>query len=101
MTRIEAAGIINAIKCSMVTTPKEHEALTMAECVLFKAEPVKHGRWILCTKTGMPLTEYGRCQGEKWFGYKCSECNAIYKGNALMESPYCQRCGAKMDEVEP
>ena len=65
-----------------------------------EAEPIKHGRWIPCIKTGMPLTEYGRCQGEKWFGYKCSECNAIYKGNALTESPYCQRCGAKMDLTE-
>ena len=65
-----------------------------------KAEPTKHGRWFPCTKTGMPLTEYGRRQGEKWFGYKCSECNTIYKGNALTESPYCQRCGAKMDLTE-
>lgn len=61
-------------------------------------EPVRHGHWIPCTKTGMPLTEYGRRQGEKWFGYKCSECNTIYKGNALTESPYCQHCGSKMDE---
>ena len=81
-------------------THDEVAALMTACCNLCTNKPVKHGRWVPCTKTGMPLTEYGRHQGEKWFGYKCSECNMIYKGNALTESPYCQHCGAKMDEVE-
>lgn len=54
------------------------------------------GKWIECTKSGMPLTEYGRMTGEKWYGFKCSLCNYIYKGNALIESPYCQKCGAAM-----
>lgn len=58
----------------------------------------KHkGKWVECTKSGMPLTEYGRMMGEKWYGFKCSQCNFIYKGNALIESPYCQKCGAKME----
>ena len=56
------------------------------------------GKWIECTKSGMPLTEYGRMMGEKWYGFKCSRCKYIYKGNALVESPYCQECGAKMDK---
>ena len=55
------------------------------------------GKWIECTKSGMPLTEYGRIMGEKWYGFKCSRCNYIYKGNALVESPYCQECGARME----
>lgn len=50
--------------------------------------------WIECTKSGMPLTEYGRMTGEKWYGFKCSQCNFIYKGNALIDSPFCQKCGA-------
>ncbi len=54
------------------------------------------GEWIECTKSGMPLTEYGRMTGEKWYGFKCSQCNFIYKGNALIESPFCQKCGANM-----
>ncbi len=54
------------------------------------------GEWIECTKSGMPLTEYGRMMGEKWYGFKCSRCKFIYKGNALVESPFCQKCGAKM-----
>ena len=54
------------------------------------------GKWVECTKSGMPLTEYGRMTGEKWYGYKCSLCNFIYKGNALIESPFCQKCGADM-----
>lgn len=56
------------------------------------------GEWIPCTKSGMPLTEQGRLSGEKWYGFKCSnpECNYIYKGNALTESPFCQKCGADM-----
>lgn len=61
--------------------------------------PLKpQGEWIECTKSGMPLTEYGRMTGEKWYGFKCSQCNFIYKGNALIESPFCQKCGAKMKE---
>ncbi len=54
------------------------------------------GKWIECTKSGMPLTEYGRMTGEKWYGFKCSQCNFIYKGNALVECPFCQKCGADM-----
>lgn len=54
------------------------------------------GEWIECTKSGMPLTEYGRMTGEKWYGFKCSRCKFIYKGNALIESPFCQKCGADM-----
>ena len=56
------------------------------------------GEWIPCTKSGMPLTEQGRLSGEKWYGFKCSnpKCNYIYKGNALTESPFCQKCGADM-----
>ena len=61
---------------------------------------ISHGKWIECTKSGMPLTEYGRMMGEKWYGFKCSRCKYIYKGNALVESPYCQECGAKMDGGE-
>ena len=78
MTTREAARIINAIKCSMVTTPEEHEALTIAERVLWKAEPVKHGRWI-------------------WLdGVRCSICNHKLQTSGLPS--YCPNCGAKMDE---
>lgn len=54
------------------------------------------GEWTPCTKNGLPLTELGRREGQKWYGYKCSECNFIYKGNALIESPFCQNCGCRM-----
>lgn len=56
----------------------------------------KEGEWIPCTKEGLPLTELGRKEKQKWYGYKCSKCNFIYKGNALTESPFCQNCGKKM-----
>ena len=58
------------------------------------------GKWIPCTKGGLPLTELGRREGQKWYGYKCSKCNFIYKGNALTESPFCQNCGARMKGAE-
>lgn len=61
-----------------------------------KKDHRQQGEWIECTKSGMPLTEYGRMTGEKWYGFKCSRCKYIYKGNALIESPYCQKCGADM-----
>lgn len=68
------------------------------EKLLDKERP--KGKWIECTKSGMPLTEYGRMMGEKWYGFKCSRCKYIYKGNALIESPYCQKCGVKMERNE-
>ena len=40
------------------------------------------GEWIPCTKSGLILTELMRREGQKWYGYKCSECNRIHKGNA-------------------
>ena len=57
------------------------------------------GEWIPCTKGGLPLTELGRRERQKWYGYKCSKCNFIYKGNALTESPFCQNCGARMEKI--
>lgn len=53
------------------------------------------GEWVPCTKEGLPLTEYlCRYEAQKWYGYKCSHCTFIYKGNALTQSPYCQKCGS-------
>ena len=60
-------------------------------------EPQRIGRWIPCTKNGLPLSEMAYREGHKWYGYKCSNCNFIYKGNALTESPYCKKCGARME----
>ena len=54
------------------------------------------GKWIPCTKEGLPLLELMIREGGKWYGFKCSNCNSIYKGNALIESPFCQKCGADM-----
>lgn len=59
-------------------------------------EPVRHGKWLPCTKQGLILTELERRKGQKWYGFKCNKCGHIYKGNALRECPYCQNCGAKM-----
>lgn len=56
----------------------------------------KTGEWIHCTKEGLALTELMRREGKKWYGYRCTNCNFIYKGNALTESRYCQGCGANM-----
>ena len=58
------------------------------------------GEWIPCTKRGLPLTELGRRERQEWYGYKCSKCNFIYKGNALTESPFCQNCGADMKGID-
>ena len=61
------------------------------------AELVRHATWIPCAKSGLELTELMRKEGIKWYGFKCSACNHIRKGNALMEAIYCEHCGAKMD----
>ena len=62
-----------------------------------QAEPVKHGEWVPCTKKGLILSELIRAEDvAKWYGYKCSECNYIHKGNALVEYNFCPNCGAKM-----
>ena len=59
------------------------------------AEPVRHGAWLPCDKKGYILTETALRNGGQWYGYKCSECNNIYHGNALTK--YCPNCGAKMN----
>lgn len=63
-------------------------------------EAVKHGEWIPCSKSGLPLSEQMCREGVKWYGYKCSVCNNIRKGNALREAKYCEECGARMDKDE-
>ena len=57
-------------------------------------------KWIPCDKKGLPITETSRKSGVKWYGYKCSECNFIYHGNALTQSPYCQNCGVELENTE-
>lgn len=61
-------------------------------------EPFKRGEWIPCARSGLPLSEQMCREGVKWYGYKCSVCNNIRKGNALKEAKYCEECGARMDE---
>lgn len=62
------------------------------------AESVRHGKWIPCAKSGLVLTEQMRAEGIRWYGFKCSACNFIRKGNAPREANYCECCGARMDE---
>lgn len=62
------------------------------------AEPVRHGKWIPCAKSGLILSEQMRREGIRWYGFKCSACNYVRKGNALREANYCPNCGARMDE---
>jgi len=77
----------------------KEDALYILES-LPSAEP-KAGEWIPCTKNGLLLTELIRKESvEKWYGYKCSECNYIHKGNALIEYRYCPNCGARMNGGE-
>ena len=74
----------------------KYEAITKISD-LPSAQPQRTGRWIPCTNNGLPLSEMAYREGQKWYGYKCSNCNFIYKGNALIESPYCKKCGARME----
>jgi rubredoxin len=75
----------------------EQGYLNAIECIEEEpsAEP-KRGKWMPCTKSGMIASELVLAQGGKWYGFKCSECGFIYKGNALTESAYCPNCGADM-----
>ena len=62
-----------------------------------QAEPERpKGEWIPCTKNGICLTELMRKEGQAWYGYKCSKCSHIHKGNALTECNFCPNCGADM-----
>ena len=77
----------------------------VAECLdeiedLPSAQPVRHGKWHPCDKKGYILTETALRDGRRWYGYKCSECNDIYHGNALKKCKYCSNCGARMDGTE-
>ena len=62
------------------------------------AVPVRHGKWIPCAKSGLILTEQLRREGIRWYGFKCSVCNFVRKGNAPIEANYYECCGARMDE---
>lgn len=62
-----------------------------------ETDPVRHGKWIPCAKRGLILTEQMRKEGIRWYGFKCSACNFVRKGNAPREANYCECCGARMD----
>lgn len=62
------------------------------------AKPVRHAKWIPCAKSGLILTEQMRKEGIRWYGFKCSACNSVRKGNAPRDASYCECCGARMDE---
>ena len=68
------------------------------DCLFIEAEEPKRGEWIPCTKSGLALTELMRREGQKWYGYRCSNCDHIYKGNALTDCNFCPNCGADMRE---
>lgn len=51
------------------------------------AEPVRHGKWYV-----IPLTTLGK-NPITFRMYRCSEC----KSTAYEKTPYCAKCGAKMD----
>lgn len=81
---------VNGIIC---VEPKDIKKMPTVD-----AEPVRHGAWLPCDKKGYILTETALRDGRRWYGYKCSECNDIYHGNAFTK--YCPTCGAKMDGTE-
>lgn len=73
-----------------------HDMLDIIKAV--DAVPVRHGKWIPCAKSGLILTEQMRKEGIRWYGFKCSACNFVRKGNAPRDANYCECCGARMDE---
>lgn len=73
-----------------------HTEKDVIRLLSLNSKEVKHGEWLPCNKNGLILTELTRQQGEKFYGYKCSNCNHIYHGNALIECSFCQKCGADM-----
>ena len=86
LNRVPSADVVER-NCRVIVRPNPNGNLDI--------EPLrKRGEWIPCTKEGISLTEQIRKEGAKWYGYKCSECGYIYKGNALREADYCQKCGA-------
>lgn len=92
MTREEAIQVLNMVEAYGLADEAKHVAIEALE-----QEPVKYGEWVPCTKNGLILNELIRAEDvAKWYGYKCSECNYIHKGNALVEYNYCPNCGADM-----
>ena len=87
MSREEAIKIIERARVVVLGNSEYNKAMSMAIEAL-KAEPVKHGRWVL-----------GR-NGD----YYCSECDrmmlGVYAGTKFENvQPYwCGYCGAKMDK---
>lgn len=95
MTNSEAIAVLMEHKRYVHENSVPDQALDMGIKAL-KNERMK-GRWMPCAKNGLILTELMREEGvAKWYGYKCSKCNYIHKGNALIEYSYCPNCGADM-----
>lgn len=62
-----------------------------------EAEPVRHGRWMLCENQNQDDVDNGN-----YFHfalYVCSNCNHSDIHAKTAEVPFCWFCGAKMDEV--
>ena len=98
---IDADREIRELETMVVEGETFITAVEFAKSILLNAptmdaEPVRHGMWLPCDKKGYILTEVELRDGRRWYGYKCSECNNIYHGNALTN--YCPNCGAKMDK---
>ena len=104
MTREECMIFLRQVKHVLLRSKSwldnTHKPIQQAFDMAIEAlEGQRTGYWIPCTKEGLYLSDMMRREGKRWYGYKCSECGFIYKGNALTESPVCQSCGRKM-EVE-
>lgn len=91
--------------CQRIRKPRNGETAvfldvraTVEKQPTIDAETVRHGKWIPCAKSGLILTEQMRKEGIRWYGFKCSACNFVRKGNAPRDANYCECCGARMDE---
>lgn len=75
------------------------------DCLLFTEHPLLNGaRNVFAVKNDLPALEHWKSDPEK--GFICSRCGAqachLYHGKKLFRTltPYCHRCGARMDAID-
>ena len=93
----------HALLKNVYDNPPEKARMTHAEwcrkCIyeapIIEAEPVKHGRWILCED------QSGVDNDNNNYAYFCSQCHHQDVHSKFAKVNFCWNCGSKMQAEQP
>lgn len=89
MTREEAIDFAKFLKNNWLINFADMEEFCDIAIEALKAEPIKHGEWIV-----YPLMDEGRVELE------CPICGDTFIRSVDYKPHFCENCGAKMDKEE-